>query len=102
MNQELMLAVMIISSFFAVIGFILGLIAVIKVLALEKSTHQIQYVPVDEEIERANEEYLAQTDQWATPSQIYETDDKKYKEELEGFGMTDFIPDEDDKKTRSF
>ena len=86
----------------ACISCIVGGLALCKIIGLEKSTHQIQYVPVDEEIERANAEYLSSmNDDWATPSSVFEKDEKIYKKQMEEL-MPDFMPDEEEKKTRSF
>lgn len=51
------------------ISLIIGLYCIVKVTAMEKSTHSIQYVPIDEE--------------WATDSKDIEKINKSLKEEKE-------------------
>ena len=46
--MEMMTALCISSALFAAITFVLSLVAYAKVVGMEKSTHQIQYVPVEQ------------------------------------------------------
>jgi hypothetical protein len=80
---------------FACISIILASYAAIQVVGMRNSTHQIQYVPVDEEIEAANKEY------WATDSSVLEKEQNLYNEQLKD-DMPEFALDEEDKKTFSF
>lgn len=79
----------------ACISCILACLALSKIIGLEKSTHQIQYVPVDEEIEQANDEWRA------TSSETLNDQDKLYRQQIED-EMPEFALDEEDKKTFSF
>jgi hypothetical protein len=90
---------------FSIIGTILGLIAVVKTLAVEKSTHTITYQSVDTEIDKANEEYIKKDsnkdNNWATKASAFASEQELFQEDLET-EMPDFYPDEDDRKIRSF
>lgn len=77
---------------FSVFACILGGIALLKVMALEKSTHSIQYMPVDEALKG---------DQWATNDTVLADQNKLFKESLEE-ELPDFLSDDDDKKIKSF
>jgi len=83
---------------FSVIGTILGLVAVVKTIAMEKSTHSVTYVPMAEEIDKANNEFM---DSWATEESRIASDHKEFKEDLEN-EMPEFFPDEEDTKIHSF
>jgi hypothetical protein len=83
---------------FSLISTIIGSIALIKVLAAERSTHTIQYAPVDEEIDRANKEFM---DNWATKDSVFAKEREKYKEDLEN-EMPDFYESDEDKEIHSF
>jgi F0F1-type ATP synthase membrane subunit b/b' len=74
-----------------------GIVALIKIMALEKSTHSIQYVPVDEEIDKANEEYMKQ---WATDDAAIAKERKLYQEELAD-EMPEFALNDNDKEVFS-
>lgn len=88
---------------FSAIAGILSIVSYIKVQAFEKSTHQIQYVPVDPDIEKENEEYLKNSDaSWATDSTVLEKDREEYLKDLKETGMDFFVPSDEDKKIRSF
>jgi hypothetical protein len=80
------------------ISTIIGSIALIRVIASEKSTHTVHYAPIDEEIDRANKEYM---ENWATKESAIAKDQKQFKEDLEN-EMPDFFPDEEDSKIHSF
>lgn len=64
---------------FGVLSFILSTICFIKTLAMEKSTHTVQMVPIDPEIDKANEEYVKN---WASSDEAIKKEEKLYKEEL--------------------
>ena len=76
------------------ISTILGLVALIKIIAAEKSTHTMTYMPVDDEIEKANEKVL---NNWATKESAIAKDQELFREDLES-EMPDFFPDEDEKE----
>lgn len=83
---------------FGLISTIIGSIALVRVIAAEKSTHTVTYAPIDEEIDKANSEYL---EKWATRDSVIAKDQKDYKEDLEE-DMPDFYETEDDTKIHSF
>ena len=91
---DLFVIISTICLFFSILGTILGLVALIKVIGAEKSTHTMTYMPVDEEIERANEEVLKN---WATKESAIAKDQELFREDLEN-EMPDFFPDEDEKE----
>lgn len=88
----------ILGGIFGFIGFCLGLAAMIRVSALEKSTHSVQYMPINPKIDEENEEFLSN---WATSDTAIQEQEKLYQEEIEE-KMPHFYPDEDDKKRYSF
>jgi hypothetical protein len=84
---------------FGIFSTIIGLLAWTKVQALEKSTHTVSFTPVNEEIDRANEEALQA---WKpTSSTVLSEQQKLFKEDLEE-DMPDFFPDDEDNEIRSF
>jgi len=72
------------------ISLILSIICVIMIIARDKSTHTVQMMPVDAEIEKANEEYLSK---WATSEKAIKKEQRLYQEEIETempeFSLTD-------------
>jgi hypothetical protein len=78
----------------ASMAFIVSVATYVKVTAMEKSTHSIQYVPVDPTIDKENQEFM---NKWATSDEAIKKDTKLFKEELED-NMPEFSLDEDDKK----
>lgn len=76
----------------------MGGIAVFKVLAMEKSTHSITYMPIDPEVDKENSEYMKT---WATQDASLKKQSKVYKEDLEET-MPEFVSDDDDLKIHSF
>lgn len=73
--------------FLSGLGFIFGITgtscaiyALIKTIAVEKSTHTVHLQPVDTEIDRANEEYLKQ---WGTSEESINEQNQLLKEDLE-------------------
>lgn len=93
-NINILLIFSILGLIFGLLGTILGLVALIKVIAAEKSTHTMTYMPVDEEIERANEEVMKN---WATKESAIAKDQELFREDLET-EMPDFFPDEEEKE----
>lgn len=93
-NVNILLIFSILGFTFGLLGTIIGLVALVKVLAAEKSTHTITYQPIDDEIERANEEVLKN---WATKESAIAKDQELFREDLE-IEMPDFFPDEDEKE----
>jgi hypothetical protein len=70
-------------SLLGLFGFVLGVMSYIKVEAFKNSTHQIQYVPIDAEIDKYNEKVLSHKDLWGTSEESITIQEKLYKEDLE-------------------
>jgi len=83
---------------FGVIGTIIGVSAMIRTIAAEKSTHNVTYMPIDEEIDKSNKEFV---DNWATDQTTLVKQQELFKEDLEE-EMPDFFPTEEDNKVTSF
>lgn len=73
--------------------FILSLFAIIEVQAFKKSTHQVEYIPMD--VKDALDE------NWATSEETLNEDLKQYKEDMRKDPSMSFFV-EDDKEIRSF
>jgi len=104
--MELISISVIMSSTSLIIGFLgllIGFLALAKAVGIEKSTHQVQYVPVDPEIDKANEEYLSQVKEknWATNDTAISAQQDMFKEDLEDM-MPEFAMDDEDLKKYSF
>jgi hypothetical protein len=81
-----------------VMGLCMGIYSMISVKAMEKATHTVTYMPVDKEIDKMNEEFLAtQKDEWGTSESEIEKQNKYWANDLEK-EMPDFAPNDDDKK----
>jgi hypothetical protein len=74
------------------IGTIIGLMALAKVIGVEKSTHTVQLTPVDPEIDAHNQKLIKD---WATSEAELDKQRKMSKEELED-KMPEFYKDEDE------
>ena len=79
---------------FGVLGFLFSSIALIKIIAMEKSTHTVQMVPIDEEVDKANQEFMKQ---WATSEEAIAKQNKLYKEDVEE-AMPEFALEDKDKE----
>jgi uncharacterized membrane-anchored protein YhcB (DUF1043 family) len=77
-----------------VIACILAIASLVKVMAFEKSTHRIQYMPIDPEIDKQNEEFVKK---WATTDQAFQKEQKLYTDELSD-EMPEFAPTDEDKE----
>jgi hypothetical protein len=84
---------------FGLLGTIIGLVALVKVIAAEKSTHSVTYMPIDEEIDKANNEFIKEN--WATKESMIAKDRKEFQEDLET-EMPEFFPDDEDREIHSF
>ena len=82
---------------FGLVAVFLGIYAAITVKAMEKSTHSVQFMPVDPEIDKVNKEYS----EWATSNETLEQQEKMFAKELEE-QMPEFSPTETDKKRYVF
>ena len=71
--------------------------ALIMIIARDKATHTVQMIPVDEEIERANEEFLSK---WSTSNEAINKQNTMHKEETEEL-MPEFALDDDDLEIHS-
>lgn len=69
--DSLILGVLIATCIISGISLIIGIYCTIKVLAMEKSTHSVQYVPMDEN--------------WATDDKKIDNINKQFKEDTEEF-----------------
>lgn len=85
------------SVIISVISLITSVLSLAKTIGLEKSTHQVTYMPIDPEVDKQNQEYM----QWATQDESLKEQSKYFKEDLEE-NMPEFMPDDDDKKIHSF
>ena len=92
--QEISLILSIVSIILVPVSLVLGIVALIKIVAMEKSTHSVQYVPIDEEIDKANEEYMQK---WATSDSAIKKEQKLYNEELQD-EMPEFTLTDEDKE----
>lgn len=104
LQTTVILAILAVSSLvIASISMIFGIVALVKVLAMEKSTHSVQYVPINDEIDKANEEYLKKSKEtpWATSDQSLKEQQKLFTEDLEEL-MPDLASSEEDKELYSF
>lgn len=64
----------------AVISTILSIYSLVKVMAMEKSTHTVQLMPVDEDIDKHNQKIM---EEWATSEESIAKQQKMYREDLE-------------------
>lgn len=78
----------------ATLALVLSIINTIMFMAKEKATHTVQLMPVDEEIDRANEEYMKK---WASSDKAIDKENKLYTEELEA-EMPEFALTDEDKE----
>ena len=85
------------SGIFSVICLSVSIFALVKVYAMEKSTHNVTFMPIDEEVDKQNQEYM----KWATQDESLKEQSKYFKEDLED-SMPEFMPNDDDKKIHSF
>lgn len=85
------------SVLFSLISLITSVLSLAKTIGLEKSTHQVTYMPIDPEVDKQNQEYM----KWATDEDSLKEQHKYFKEDLED-SMPEFMPDDEDKKIHSF
>lgn len=78
----------------ATIALVLSIISIVMQVARDKATHTVQMIPVDEEINRANEEFMKK---WATSEEAIQKQNKLYKEDLEE-KMPEFALEDEDKE----
>jgi len=105
-SNELSIIILVISSLSLItscICIILSIGAWIDAKALAKSTHTLQYMPVDEQIDQKNNEYLKtlRNEPWASSEASIQEQNKLFKKDLEE-EMPEFSPTDDDKEVYSF
>ena len=105
-SNELSIIILVISILALItscISIILSIKAMIDAKALAKSTHTLQYMPVDEQIDRENKDYLKtlQTEPWASSEAAIKKQNKLFSEDLEE-DMPEFAPNDEDKEIHSF
>lgn len=88
------LGILIAALILASIALCISCVSLIKVIATEKATHTVQFMPVDETINKENEEYMKQ---WATSEKSVNEQNKLYKEDVEE-AMPEFALDDEDKE----
>lgn len=76
----------------ATISLLMSIITIVMIMARDRATHTVQLMPVDEEIDRANEEYMKE---WASSDEGIKKQNDLHKEEIEA-SMPEFSLDEDD------
>lgn len=79
---------------FITVGF--SIKAIIEVKALQKSTHSLEYVPVDPNIDRENEDFLRK-DKWASSDKAINDQNEMFKEDLEE-KLPEFVVPEEEKE----
>jgi len=97
-NQVIIALLFILGLTSSLISVVLSILSWTKVQALEKSTHTVQMVPIDEEIDKANRDYM---EQWATSQKSLEEQAKMDIEDRDDL-MPEFASSEEDKKTYTF
>lgn len=97
--MDLMLALAGLIAFLIIgtMGFIFATVALIKVIAIEKSTHTVQMMPIDEVVDKENKKYM---EQWASSEEAIKKQEKMYREEIED-EMPEFALTDEDKESFS-
>jgi len=91
------LGILIAAGVIATLSLLLSCIAMIMMIARDKATHTVQLIPVDEEIDRANQEYMKQ---WASSDTAIDKQNKNHQEQTEQ-DMPEFSLDDEDKEVFS-
>lgn len=98
----------IICLLFCTIAFIMSVYTSIKIIALEKSTHSITYMPVDEAIDKQNQEFTKKKaeepsgiDEWALSEDQIKKRHKEFTEELKK-DMPEFVEGKEERKIYRF
>jgi len=88
---------------FSAIAAMLASIAYSKVIGMEKSTHSVQYMPIDPMTDRENDEFIKkqQGKEWATSEDSVNKINKQHKEDVDDY-MSEFSVEEEDMKVHSF
>ena len=89
----------------AVLGTVIALYSLIEIKSLQRSTHSIQYMPVDKAIDEENQEFLnslqTKKEKWATSEEILKKQHKMFEEDLENV-MPEFATTDEDREILSF
>jgi hypothetical protein len=95
MSQDVNIVLSLLAIILSIGASSLSVIALIKCIAAEKSTHTVTFQPVDDNIKSEVD------DSWATPSAVLKKQHKLFKEDMEE-QMPEFAEDEEDMKVHSF
>ena len=101
LTTEQIYCILALSGFFvACLGTIIATAALIKVLAMERSTHSIQFqpMPFDSATDQENESFL---DKWATSDRTLKEQGELYTDDIKS-SMPEFSTTDDDKEVISF
>jgi uncharacterized protein YqhQ len=94
------------SLLLAVLGIGLAVYSLIEVKSLQRSTHQVQFMPVDEAIDRENQDFInslqtrdmepevSHRDMWATTDESLKKQNELYRDDLERT-MPEFVDDDE-------
>jgi hypothetical protein len=75
--------------------------ALIEVKAMQKSTHSLEYVPVDQDTDRENEAFLAKDkESWASSDKAITKQNEMFKDDLEE-KLPEFVLSDEDKEVFS-
>lgn len=89
----------------AVLGTTIAVFCLIEVKSLQRSTHSIQYMPVDEAIDKENQAFLnslqTKKEGWATSEESLLKQHKMFEEDLENV-MPEFATTDEDREILSF
>lgn len=98
----------IICLLFTAVSCILSAYASIKVIAMEKSTHTVTFKPIDEAIDKENQEFMKKMNSSQLEQDDWATTDVRIKKRHEEFidtlkqEMPEFVEDKEEKKIYSF
>jgi hypothetical protein len=95
---EILVVISLVSILFSALTVGFSIKAMIEVKAMQRSTHQIQYMPMDENIDKENEDFLKKD--WASSDKNIEKQNELYKEEIED-KLPEFALSEEDKEVFS-
>jgi predicted Holliday junction resolvase-like endonuclease len=82
----------------AVLGTVIAVYSLIEVKSIQRSTHSIQYMPVDDAIDKENQEFIkslqTKKEEWATTEESLNKQRKLFKEDVENV-MPEFAEDDE-------
>jgi hypothetical protein len=94
MEINILIVLCLLSLIMSIFGLLLGGYALIKTIAVEKSTHSVHFQPIDETLKE-------QMKDWGTSEESLNKQAKLYKEEVEE-QLPEFADTEEDIKIHSF